>query len=205
MISSVISGLYIRVDQIFIQEMIGNDALGKYVAATKISESLVIVPILVSKVLFPGIIDAKNISESFYYSKLKNLFSIVVWLSILIALFSSFTSSYIITILYGSDYQESASILSIYVWSGIFSSLGVASSLWISIEKLGSIAFKRTFVGLVINIVLNAIFVPKYGILGAAYTTLATQIFAAYLYDLFDKKTKYIFKLKTKSFYDLKK
>lgn len=42
-------------------------------------------------------------------------------------------------------------------------------------------------------------FIPKYGINGAAYASLVAYITAFYLIDIFQKETRIIFYLKTKS------
>lgn len=53
---------------------------------------------------------------------------------------------------------------------------------------------------MVINVVLNFVLIPKYGVQGAAVATLISQVIAAYASDLFSNKTKKMFYMKTNSF-----
>ena len=49
--------------------------------------------------------------------------------------------------------------------------------------------------GVIINIVLNMIFINKFGIVGASIATLITEIFVNVLVPSFYKKTRPVFKL----------
>jgi len=91
--------------------------------------------------------------------------------------------------------------LMIHIWAGVFVSLGVASSRWFITENLQSLSFWRTFYGMVINLILNFILIPKFGVQGAAVATLISQVIAAYIFDFFNYKTRVMFFMKTKSFF----
>ena len=51
------------------------------------------------------------------------------------------------------------------------------------------------------NIILNIILIPSYGIKGAAIATLFSQIVAAYIFDISSDKTRLMFIMKTKSIF----
>jgi O-antigen/teichoic acid export membrane protein len=60
-------------------------------------------------------------------------------------------------------------------------------------------AFYRVTLGTILNIVLNIILIPIYGIKGAAIASLFGHIAANYLYDIFDNDLHGQFVMKTKS------
>ena len=62
----------------------------------------------------------------------------------------------------------------IQIWSVIFVFLGVASSKWFIAEGLQKYSFYRTLAGAVLNVILNFILIPLYGIYGAAIATLVS-------------------------------
>ena len=124
----------------------------------------------------------------------------MVWLAIAIALPMTFLSDWVVHFLYGEQYNQAGSVLMIHIWAGIFVFLGVASGKWFMAENLQMLSFWRTFYGMIINIILNIFLIPKYGIQGAAIATLAGQLTAAYLFDVFNSKTRNMFYMKTKSF-----
>jgi len=89
--------------------------------------------------------------------------------------------------------------LAIHIWAGIFVFLGVASGKWFLIEGLQKYAFYRTLFGAVVNIVLNLIMIPKFGVLGAAWATVISYAAAGLFSDVLQKKTRTIFKMKLRS------
>lgn len=200
-LSGVVISIYMKIDQVMIQEMLGNEAVGQYAAATRLSEIWYFIPTVVASSLFPAIVNAKRQSEELYYDRLQKLFDLVVWMAIAIALPMTFLSDMIVDILYGEQYNQAASVLMIHIWASIFVFLGVVSGNWFINENLQLLAFWRAFYGMIANIFLNLLFIKKYGIQGVAVATLISQIIAAYMFDLFNKNTRNLFLLKIKSLF----
>jgi len=198
-LSGLVISIYMRVDQIMIKEMISVEAVGQYAAAVRISEAWYFIPMVIASSLFPAIINAKKQSEALYYARLQKLYDLMVWMAIAIALPMTFLSDWVVNLLYGEQYNQAGSVLMIHIWAGVFVFLGVASGKWFISENLQMLAFWRTFYGMVVNVALNFLLIPKYGIQGAAISTLIGQIFAAYLFDISNNKTKKIFHMKTKA------
>lgn len=198
--SSIVVMIYMRSDQIMIKHMIGEYEVGIYSAAVRLSEAFYFIPVLLSASLFPALLNAKKQSEEQYRQRLQRLYTFMVWCAISIALPITFIGNWIVLILFGQDYQEAGEVLIIHIWASIFVFLGVASGKWLLAENLALIAFSRTLVGAIINVILNFILIPKYGVSGAAFATLVSQIFAALIYDLIHKRTRFIFKQKLLAF-----
>lgn len=192
--------IYLKIDQVMINEMLGNESGGYYAAAVRLSESLYFIPIAISISLFPSIINSKKDIVK-YKNRMQALFSFLIWFAILIAIPLTYFSDFIIDVLYGEAYQKSANVLMIHIWAGIFVFLGEATSRWFINENLQKLLFYRTALGAVLNIILNYYFIQSYGIYGAALATIISQIFSVYIFNLFGKKTFEIFKIQTKSFF----
>jgi O-antigen/teichoic acid export membrane protein len=182
-----------------IKNMLGDREAGLYSAAVKLVEVWYFIPMIITQSVFPAIVNAKQVSEELYYKRLQKLYALMVWIGILIALPITFLSNWIIKFLYGQAYLASAKVLVISIWSGVFVFLGVAFSSYLVSENWNNKSFYRTLLGGILNIVLNYIAIPKYGITGAAISTLLSQFTANYLYDIFDKDLFYQLKIKTKA------
>jgi O-antigen/teichoic acid export membrane protein len=78
----------------------------------------------------------------------------------------------------------------IYVWAGVFVFLGVASGKYLIAENYTKITFVRTFFGMIVNVVLNLILIPKYGIKGAAMATLISYFVSVFFMVLIPKVFK---------------
>ncbi|RPI72685.1 MAG: flippase, partial [Geobacteraceae bacterium] len=50
--------------------------------------------------------------------------------------------------------------------------LGVASAQYLLLEGQNSISLQRTAMGAVVNVGLNLLWIPRYGVLGAAWASL---------------------------------
>jgi len=199
-LSSLVVMIYMRIDQVMIKEMLGMEEVGIYSAALRLSEIWYFIPMILANSLFPAIINAKNISQEFYYARLQKFYTMMVWMAIGIAIPMTFLSDWLILLLYGEAYSDAGQVLMIHIWTGIFVFLGVAFGRYLTAENLNKKSFYRTFLGAITNVVLNFILIPKYGIYGAAVATLLAQFTANYLYDFFDRDLYPQLKLKTLAF-----
>jgi PST family polysaccharide transporter len=189
-----------KIDKIMLGLMLGDEAVGIYSAATRISEVWYFVPMMIVASVFPTILEAKKQSEALYQQRLQRLYDLMVWLSVAVALPITFLSDPIVVLLYGPDYAEAGTVLAIHIWASIFVFLGVASGQWFIAENRQILSFQRTFLGALINVVLNCVCIPQFGVVGAAYATLMAQASVGLLYDVFQKETQPMFNMKIKSF-----
>ena len=93
-------------------------------------------------------------------------------------------STEILDLLFGKEYMEAHIVLSIHIIGGNICFSAIASSKWFIIEGLQIMTLRRTTAGAIINIILNIILIPIYGIVGAAIATVISQIIASYLFNL---------------------
>jgi O-antigen/teichoic acid export membrane protein len=184
-----------------IKSMINNQALGNYAAAVKLSEIWYIFPVVITQSIFPAIMNAKRNNEITYFRRLQTLYDIMVWSAIGIAIPISFFSNWIIFLLYGEAYTTASTVLTIHIWSSVFVFLGLASDKYLLAENLMKFTLYRSCLGVIVNIILNVILIKTYGIIGAAISTLVTQIMASFIFDLLSKQTIKSFKMKLKSFF----
>jgi O-antigen/teichoic acid export membrane protein len=179
-LSGVVVSIYMRVDQVIIKKMLDAKEVGFYAAAVRLSESWYFIPVAISNAIFPAIVNAKNISLELYKSRLQKLYDILAWMAIGISIPISFFSTDIIILLYGKDYLPSAMILTIYIWAGAAVFLGVASSQYLVTENLTKISLFRTSLGMIVNVILNILLIPKYGIVGSSVATLISYSLAVF-------------------------
>ena len=204
-LAGVVISVYMKIDQVMIKEMLGAKEVGLYAAAVKLSEAWYFIPMAIASSLFPAIINAKVYQKEVYYQRLQKLYDLMVWIAIAIALPTTFLSTLVVEFLYGKEYLGSSSVLIIHIWTAVFVFLGVASSKYLLAENFIKKTFYRTFIGALLNIIMNYYLIGIIGIQGAAISTLVSHFFAAYFYDILDKDLRIMFIMKTKSlfFYSL--
>ena len=203
--AGIVVSVYMKIDQLMIKEMLGAKEVGLYAAAVKLSEAWYFIPMAIASSLYPAIINARVFQKEVYYQKIQNLFDLMVWIAVSIALPTTFLSTLVVEFLYGKEYLGSSSVLIIHIWTGVFVFLGVASSKYLLAENFIKKTFYRTFIGALLNIIMNYYLIRIIGIEGAAISTLVSHFFAAYFYDILDKDLRIMFIMKTKSlfFYSL--
>ena len=197
--AGMVVSVYMKIDQVMLKEMLDAKAVGVYAAAVKLCEAWYFVPTAVMASLFPAVIEARKKSETLYDERVQNLYDLMVWASVAVALPTTLLADWVILILYGTDFQEAADVLRIYIWAGVFVTLGIASSKWLVVENLQRYLFYRTVLGALLNVGCNLWLIPIYGIKGAAFATLVAQGTAGFLSLSFFKKTRHNFLLAAKS------
>ena len=178
--AGMVVSVYMKIDQVMLKEMLDVKAVGVYAAAVKLCEAWYLLPTAVMASLFPAVIKARKNSETLYEERVQKLYDLMIWGSVAVALPTTLLADWVILTLYGSDFQEAADVLRIYIWAGVFVSLGVASSKWLVAENLQSYLFYITSLGAVLNISCNFWLIPIYGIKGAALATIISYSTVAY-------------------------
>lgn len=191
--------VYTKVDQIMIGELIDNRAVGIYAAAVKLSEGWFFIPSVLAISLFPAMLNTRKKNYELYIERTQNLLNIMALISIVVSVLTLFIANNLIYYTYGEEYKNAALILVIHIWGGIFVSMSTISYRYFIIEGLQKLSFYRGLTGLVINVVLNFILIPEYGIEGAAYATIISQTCALYFFNFFNKKTRLMFFMQTKA------
>lgn len=193
--TSLVVMIYMRIDQIMIRDLLGDYDSGIYSVGVRISEIYYFLPMIICTSLFPSILRAKQESYKKYIHRMSQLYFLLFWMALTLAvIFFTFASS-IVTLLFGVEYLDAINVLKILVWSTIFVFLGVASSKWLLTENLQHYELYNTSLGAFLNIILNLYLLPKYGIIGAAYATVISYALAAVLMLALWKKTRPNFKL----------
>jgi len=191
--------IYMKIDQIMLGQMVGDEAVGIYSAAVRISEVWYFIPTAIVASTFPSILEAKKHSERQYYQRLQQLYDLMVLISIGIALPMTFFSTSLVTGLFGNEYGAGGTVLAIHIWASVFVSLGVASSNWFVAENRQMLSFQRTALGAAVNIALNFLLIPTFEAVGAAFATVIAQITAAWLFDAMQPITRKMFFMKMNS------
>lgn len=196
-LSALAVTVYMKIDQVMINAILGPREVGIYSAAIKIYEAWILIPYTFSISILPLLVRSrKNYSPETYENTLKKIFSVVIWANILVATIITIIGEKVILFSFGPQYIESHSVLTICIWSAIFASIGSVSARYFSVEHLEKKLAVRTTAACALNIALNLILIPHYGIEGAAFSTLICTLFSNYLIDLFDPSLKNLVKIK---------
>ena len=171
-LSGIAITVYMRIDQIMINNIVGSTELGLYSAAVQLTEAFCIIPIAFVKSSFPKIVQLKEENEDKFHESLQNLYNKVSLMSYASIVFVSLFSGEILNTLYGTAYDEIAPTLTLLIWSVLFVTLGTARGTFMISMNLTSVYLQIVLTASIINIFLNYFLIPIYGALGAAIATV---------------------------------
>lgn len=199
--SDLVVVLYMSTDKIMLKQMISDEAVGTYSAALRFSEVWYFLGPMVAASLFPAIMNAKKRDAGLYQRRLQNYYNLMVVAALGITIPVALLGPWALEMLFGAEYADAGGVLVIHIWTLVFIFLGVASSKHLVAENQQRMELIRTLIGAVVNITLNFIMIPRYGVIGAAIATLISQAFASYFGYLFIRKYWPVFMMQTKAIF----
>lgn len=202
--ASVGAILYFKIDQIMVVDMVGDAEGGIYAAAVRLTELFYFIPTLLITSLFPILIQMRKENEAKYIYRLKQLIFVLGFAALLISLAIYSFAGELINFTFGVEFSSAADIIRIYIWSLVFTFIGQVLSRWLIIEDLTTFSLVRHLLGLLTNVFLNYLLIPKYGGKGAAIASLISLFMANVAFLIFSKRTLFFLKLLISSIIPLK-
>ncbi|MEO6536936.1 MAG: flippase [Candidatus Paceibacterota bacterium] len=168
--------VYGRIDQVMIKQYMDVSSVGLYDAAVKITEMWAFLPGIIIGSLFPAIVNARSHDRSSYSKRLRALSFLTLGISTVISLLIFVGASFIIDIVFGSQFLGSVGILRIYIWTGV-GTVGIALiQNYLVAERRGRWFFGISLFGAVTNILFNLFLIPHFATAGAAFATVFSYI-----------------------------
>ncbi|MGA0559401.1 flippase [Larkinella sp. VNQ87] len=202
MVSEFFIFIYMRCDQFMLKELATNLELGKFSAALRLSEVWYFIATALTSSFYPTIVRLKTENEEAFQRAYRNLLSLLIFISLLIAVFITFSAPWLIQFLYGQQYRGVDDILVIHIWSAVFVFMGVGSSYWFVIHNKQRLLLLKTIMGAVLNILLNFFLIPRYGAVGTSIATLIAQLTTSYLMNYVISQARPVFFAQTSAFLD---
>jgi len=169
-LTNILAFLNYRVDMFLINAFLNPAAVGLYSISVSISEKLWILSQSVSVVLLPRVSELKDDEEK--RRKITPLISRwVLLVTILAAVFLAIVSTWLIRIIFGVEFSESALALRILLPGIVAGSITKVLANDIAARGKPEINMYISLVTIAVNIFCNIILIPKMGINGAALAT----------------------------------
>ena len=178
MLAALLVMAYSQADRIMIRAMLGDTEVGYYSAAIFCANLTEFVFLAVIDSMRPLLLQERGSDASRYELGISALYSLMLWFSLAQSLVFTLLAPLIVRILYGAAYLPSVGTLRIIVWYTAFSVLGSARTVWIQAEGKQRYLWTINLFGALSNIALNALLIPRWGIDGAAFASLLTQMLA---------------------------
>lgn len=191
--------IYQRIDQVMIGNMIDKSSVGYFSVAAKFTEVLIFLPMILAQTITPILVKAREHSTAEYQAKAQQFMNMSFWLSLLISAFVSVIAYWLIRYTFGTDYLPAVAILQVLAFKAAGVALSNTAGAMLVTEGLQRYAILRDGFGCIVCVVLNYLLLPRYGIMAAAFVSIASNIAAGYLADALVPAYRHLFVCQTKT------
>jgi O-antigen/teichoic acid export membrane protein len=169
---NILALIHWKIDYIMISKLLGTAELGLFAASWKIVENIGMMGMALNTALYPSVsalfVESKTRLRK-VYEGLQKCFVIV---SLPIAIIIFFFSEEIILLMYGEQYVESIDVLVIMSFGFSIVFFSIPMRLIINNSNLIMKLVPYSILTTALNVLLNFLAIPRYGIIGAAFVTL---------------------------------
>ena len=189
-LSIIFSSIYFNIDSVLISFLRNNTELGIYAVAYSIIAAFYVLPNILANAYFPKLSIYHAEKSDKIHIILKTFVKKITIIVLPIGILLLFLSPVFIPLLYGNEFIDSIFILQILIVALVFKFYSFPFGFLLSAIKkqktrVGIQAITASF-----NIITNLIFIPLFGILGAAITTIMSEFLLVCLY--YSKSKKYL-------------
>ena len=168
--------IYTYIDSVMLSLMQGNEVVGWYNAAYRLTLVLLFIPNVINLAVFPKMSQYYGSSKSSLNLFYEKYFKYMLILGIPIGAEITILADRIISVIFGTGYSQSIIALQIIIWTIVFTFAGAAFVQLLQSINKQLIITKISGICVVINIMLNLVLIPKFSYIGASYATLITEV-----------------------------
>ncbi len=164
--------IYNRIDQVMLFQMKGDKEVGLYSAAVRLVEGLNIIPFAFIGSVYPVMSRFfKSEQDSFektVFLSFRYLMTVMVPLATLLFIITT----PLIHLIYGKDYAGSGGAFLVLVWSAVWVCFVAITHYILNATNKQNLNFYLTGTTAGMNVLLNFLLIPSFGIVGASIATL---------------------------------
>lgn len=192
-IGAIFSFLYYKIDIQLIDFMLGDSAVGNYSAAYRLIEALLCLPIMYGTVLFPIVSSYFHNNDPNIHVLLEKSIKYLYIVGLPIVIGTVILSGQFIGLLYQGKYAAAIPVLQILVVGLLITFINNVPSTYLIGTNMQKASVIINVICAAVNITLNLVLIPSYGIVGSACTMVVTQLIAALITYFLLKRMNYTY------------
>lgn len=196
MLSAIGMLLMNLIDKIFITKFVSLEILGKYTILISLLSYFTLSITMVSNVLLSNYLKIWEENKSFVVKRINTIYFYLLILLMIGSIVFRFFSDFIIQNLYGQVYLGLGYLIPIMLIAVFYNTNYMIMGNLAAISKNPKYTTYSFLIGLLINIIGNSLFTPKYGVEAIVITTSVSYFFIATSMSLFLKNSIKEFSLK---------
>lgn len=168
-LAALFSYLVLRFDLLMVKQMLGEEQAGYYSTAANMADMLYMLPVTVGTVLFPKLSAMADKGKMQRYTK--NVALILAGLMCILTFGASLVVHPAINLLYGEAFLPSVTP---FIWlmpAIVFLSVNTIFQNYFAAQGMPLITIYSSGAAALLNVILNQMLIPDYGILGASFAS----------------------------------
>lgn len=190
-LNSVFVIIYFKIDMVMLSIIDGDTVVGWYAASYRLIDALALIPSVFMSVMYPVFSKFHISSSDSLEFAFKKSFKFLTILAIPIGIGTTLLAGNIIVLIYGTEYAPSVSALRILIWASVLSFINYTPATYLTSTNKQRTLMILTFLGAILNVILNFILIPLLSYNGAAIATVATELFVGTLMLFSIRKVQY--------------
>ena len=166
----------LRVDVIFIANMLSREDVGFYSASYNIFLAASLIPLALTKIYFPNFVTRYSEDREKAFALFATYAKLFFLYSIAFGFVFYFFSNQIVGYIYGDKFSSSISLLELLSLALVMISLNRLCNCTLLAAKENSYYFRITLIGMLTNLILNYLLIGRIGAVGAVIATIATEL-----------------------------
>ena len=191
--------IYAKIDRVMIKEMMDEYSVGIYSAAYVLYEAPLFISLMLAKSIYPLLVQYYHDNKDKLFNFYTILSSYMTLLSYMIVLFFYIFHEELIQLTFGDDYKNSSRILVLLSFGLIPMFNAFLRSSYITISGNQKIILYTSLFSSIFNVILNYFLINEFGVQGAVYSTVITQILSLIVLNAAFNETKVLFFIQIKS------
>ena len=176
-----------NLDRIMLGALMDDRSVGLYSAAVSVSSVWYFIPLAFGSTFFPYIVSKSEQEDD---GNIATLFSLLQILSVFGAVVVAALSSNIVDMMFGSEFQDASSVLAIHIFTGIFLFHVSLRSRVLTARNQQRLSTWLMGGCLATNAVGNALLIPAFGIVGAAWASVLSWAACVLVFPLLAEETR---------------
>lgn len=170
-LSSIFLVVFTNIDTVMLKSISGDIPTGYYGVSRALISALVFIPANFNTVLYPVFSRCYQSSKDSLIKYYEKSFQLLLILALPIAVGGTILAERIIVLVYGQEYSPAAPCLRILVWALAIQFVNSDLTILMLAANRQKTVAMVTFVGMVLNIVLNSILIPRFSYIGVSVAT----------------------------------
>ncbi|GIW45856.1 MAG: hypothetical protein KatS3mg077_3138 [Candidatus Binatia bacterium] len=175
----------LRVDQILLFELRGPEEVGQYAAAVRLTEALGMFSEALMLSLFPLLAASHRSNPQLFRRRYQLGIRYLAAVGVPLALACSYFAPTLLTLVFGGKYRDAWPAVVLLSWNMLLAYLGAVYVNVFLIERRYRHLLLVSSLSVLVNVLCNLLWIPRYGGPGAAAATLLSSVVALVLWFAF--------------------